>query len=210
MSMSILSAKRFLGGRSGALGLGFVVLAGLGACASAPSKPTTDPPKGLTALDYFPLDSGWKWAYDLDKDGDHGLATYAVLERTPNTAIVQAGLERLSYAVSRDGVAQKEGAAVGDFVIRNPLALGTSWNVSGGRARIAAVGKAVEVPAGTYADCVVVEATREQPSRMTRTTFAPGVGPVEIEVQVAEQGRYVTTVHASLRGVTKPGQDPLM
>jgi hypothetical protein len=182
-----------------ALGL---VLAG---CAGSTPKAAA-PARALTAMDYYPLDPGWKWAYDLEKDGARMLAIYAVLERTPEVAIVSAGDERLTYAVTSEGIAQRDGAVNGDYVLKNPVAAGAAWRVLGGDARIAAVGQSVTVPAGSYSDCVVVETLRNEPSRLTRTTFAPGIGPVALEVQVQQQGRFVTTVRASLRGVTRPGE----
>src|SRR3954462_2934417 len=79
-----------------------VLLLGLGAmgsgCASAPVSPgVAGPGKVASASDYFPLDMGWKWAYDLDRSAEHMLAVYQVRERVPDGAIVQAGDERISY-----------------------------------------------------------------------------------------------------------------
>jgi len=55
----------------------------------------------------------------------------------------------------------------------------------------------------------VVEATRADPVRAVRTTFAPGIGPVVIELQIAVGGELTTVTRATLRALTKPGQDPL-
>lgn len=178
-------------------------------CASSRVVPSAPVARTVLASDYYPLDAGWKWAYDLERQGDHMLAVYSVLERTPESAILQAGEERIEYAVTGQGVAQKEGVTVGDFILKNPIVLGAEWNVFAGKARIISVNQTVTGPGGSYADCVVVEALRSEPTRLSRTTYAPGVGPVEIEVQVQSQGRLVTTMRASLRGATKPGQDPL-
>lgn len=178
-------------------------------CASAPSAPSAPAIRARLASDFYPLDAGWKWAYDLERQGEHMLAVYAVLERTPEAAIVQAGDERIEYAVTAQGVAQKEGVIVGDFVLKNPIVLGAEWNVFAGKARITSVTERVSGPSGEYQACVVVETLRSDPVRLSRTTYAPGIGPVAIEVQVQAQGRFVTTLRASLRGTTKPGQDPL-
>ena len=189
-----------------------VLLAGLGvmSCSTAgPAQRASAPPATRTAADFYPLEPGWKWAYDLEKDGQHMLAVYAVLERTPDTAIVQAGDERLIYAVVRDGVAQKDGTTIGDFVVRNPIVLGAEWSVFAGKARIASVDERISLPSGDYEHCLVVETLRTDPTRLSRTTFAPGVGPIAIEVQVQSQGRFITTMRANLRGATKPGADPL-
>lgn len=181
----------------------------VGGCASTTPAPVAGPPRSASASDYFPLDAGWKWAYELDRAGQHMLAVYSVLERVPDGAIVQAGDQRISYAVTPAGIAMKDGPIVGDFVIKNPVALGASWNVASGTAKIVSVDKAVSGPSGDYKNCVVVEVLRQEPTRLSRTTFAPGVGPVDVEVMVESEGRFVTTTHATLRGATKPGQDPL-
>jgi hypothetical protein len=55
---------------------------------------------------------------------------------------------------------------------------------------------------------VVVEVTRTDPARVTRTVFAPDLGPVALEMQVQEGAKFVTKARARLRAVTKPG-DPL-
>jgi len=193
------------------IGLGCALGLGLSACATTPpTPPATVPEAGRTASDFYPMEPGWKWAYDLEKEGQHLLAVYAVLERTQDTAIVQAGQERLMYAITRDGVAQKDGVTVGDFVIKNPIVLGREWPVFAGTARIVAVDRKVTLPSGEYEHCVVVETVRTDPTRLARTTFAPGLGPIAIETQVQAAGRFVTTMKANLRGTTRPGQDPLV
>lgn len=189
-----------------AVGLGL----GLGSCATpAPPSPVTVADAGRTAADFYPMVPGWKWAYDLERDGQHVLAVYAVLERTRDTAIVQAGQERLMYSITPEGVAQKDGVTVGDFVIKNPIVLGQEWPVFAGTAKIVAVDRRVSLPSGDYEHCMVVETVRTDPTRLARTTFAPGLGPIAIETQVQAQGRFVTTMKANLRGTTRPGQDPL-
>ena len=179
-------------------------------CATTPAAIPAAATKPRSAIDYYPLDAGWKWAYDLDRSGEQMLAVYAVLERTLDTAIVQAGTERLEYAITAQGVAQKEGVTIGDYVLKNPIALGAEWGVFAGKAKITSVDQTVHGTGGAdYTNCIVVESLRTDPVRLSRTTFAPGVGPVAIEVQVQSEGRFVTTMRATLRGATRPGQDPM-
>jgi hypothetical protein len=165
--------------------------------------------KNLDASDYYPMDAGWKWAYDLEKDGQKILAMYAVLERLGEIATVQAGDDRMTYSVTAEGLAQQDGPRRGDFVLRNPIALGNAWQVEGGTAKIVSVGQEVTTDAGRFVGCVVVEVMRALPNRLARTTFAPGVGPLQIEYQVQNGGRFETVMRATLRGLTKPGEDPL-
>jgi hypothetical protein len=188
--------------------VGVLLTVGTG-CATTRAPSSMGASKAHMAADYYPLDAGWKWAYDLERMGEHMLAVYSVLERTPDAAVVQAGEERIEYAVTSEGIAQKEGVTVGDFVLKNPIVLGAEWSVFAGKAKITSVTEKVTSPSGDYTDCVVVEALRSDPARLSRTTFAPGIGPVAIEVQVQSQGKFVTTMRASLRGATKPGQDPM-
>jgi hypothetical protein len=187
--------------------LGGLVLGALGCATGGEGGGAAGPRKNLAAANLYPLETGWKWAYDVEKDGMNILAIYAVLERTGDVAVVQAGDERLTYAVTADGIAQKEGGAVGDFILKNPVSLGAEWPVAGGRAKIVAVDRQVTLePAGSFAGCVVVEVTRTEPVRVVRTTYAPDVGPIALELEVQEGQRFITETRARLRAVTKPGQ----
>jgi hypothetical protein len=179
-------------------------------CASSGVADTPVVPAApLAAVDYYPLQAGWKWSYDIEKDGQHILSFYSVMERIGDSVIVQAGEDRLLYAITPQGIARREGAVLGDFLLKDPIATGASWPVAQGKAQIVSIRQSLTVPAGTYAGCVVVEETRSEPNRIVRTTYAPGVGPVQVELQVQDGGKFVTTTRATLRGVNKPGQDPL-
>jgi D-alanyl-D-alanine carboxypeptidase len=175
-------------------------------CATGGGPPAGIMPRAnLTAADYYPLAPGWKWAYDVEKDGVNILATYVVLEHSGDTTFVQAGDERLAYAVTANGVAQKEGDRVGDYVIKGPVQVGAEWPVEGGRARIASVTSDFKLDSGEhYLGCVIVEVTRTDPVRITRTTFAPDLGPVMLEMQVQDGQKFVTVTRARLRAVTRP------
>jgi hypothetical protein len=177
------------------------------ACAtSGGASETIRPRAGISAADYYPLADGWKWAFDVEQDGTNILATYVVVERKEAVAVIQAGNERLTYVVTPDGVAQFDGNAIGDYVIKNPIRQGAEWPVAGGRARIASVDETLNIESvGRYAGCVTVEVTRSDPARVTRTVFAPDLGPVALEMQVQEGAKFVTTTRARLRAVTKPG-----
>jgi hypothetical protein len=95
--------------------------------------------------------------------------------------------------------------------VKSPVQAGTRWAISGGEAKVSVVARTVTVPAGTFPNCATVEEVRSDPQRVVRTVYAPGVGPIDIEVQVqgASGGAFETAMHASLVGVTRPGEDPL-
>ncbi len=169
----------------------------------------TPPPEDATA--YYPLQSGWKWAYDVDSAGQQILAVYSVTERTADSVVIAAGADRIYYALSPEGIARRDGFSVGDFILRSPVRAGAEWVISAGKARIVSVGRSVTVTAGTFENCATVEETRTNPGRVTRTTYALGVGPISLEQQVHDPltGKFAIATRAVLRGVTRPGEDGL-
>lgn len=186
-----------------------LLLAGCASTGSAVSGPPAPPPE--SAREYYPLMMGWKWAYDIERDNDRILAIYSVLQRDGETAVVQAGNEQMTYSVRDDGIARVEGGRIADFVLKSPIKQGAEWMISEGHARIVSVGQSVTVPAGTFPNCAVVEEVRTNPERVVKTTFAAGVGLVSLEAQLHDQatGKFQVVVRASLRGITRPGEDPL-
>jgi hypothetical protein len=190
------------------LALGFVAALAAG-CATGDAAVKHVPRTGLQAADYYPLAEGWKWAYDLERDGQKILGIYSVIERNADGATIMAGDERLTYAVTPQGLAQMDASGVGDFILKNPLVKDATWPVAGGTARVVSTTEEVTVDAGHFYDCAVVEVTRADPPRLARTVFAPDVGPVVIEVQVQQQdGKFVVATRARLRSATRPGEDP--
>ena len=124
-------------GRSSFLKVVFMAAAigssGVGAlgCGTNPAPQAAQASRSLAAEDYYPLSPGWKWAYDLEREGDRVLAVYSVLERTSEKVVVQAGDDRLTYAVTAAGIAQHDAGSAGDFLLKNPPALGAEWPVFG-------------------------------------------------------------------------------
>jgi hypothetical protein len=78
--------------------------------------------------------------------------------------------------------------------------------VTDGQATIVEAGVQLALPSGTYRDCVVVEEVRGQPSRVTRTTYCKGEGPVAIEMRMYSpmKKEFESMVRASLLSVTRP------
>jgi hypothetical protein len=184
-------------------------LSGL-ACATTQKAPARTPPPEQAAA-YFPLATGWKWAYEIEKGSEKILATYAVLQQVGDTVIIQAGEERNGYAILAEGIARRESLNQGDFILKTPIRAGATWPLAGGQATVIAVGEDVTVPAGTFPNCAVVEETRTNPDRVLRTTYAAGVGPIALEYQVSnpETRKFTVVLHARLLGFTRPGEDPL-
>jgi hypothetical protein len=176
------------------------------ACATSKSSLGAATSSANAALDYYPLLPGWGWAYDVERDGQKVLALYSVAECRDNVAVVKNGDARIEYLVQPEGIARREGTLPGDYLVRLPMSVGATWPVAGGQATVAEAGKDLALPSGTYRDCAVVEETRNQPERVTRTTYCKGVGPVAVEMRVYNPRKldFETVVRATLLSVTRP------
>jgi hypothetical protein len=88
-------------------------------------------------------------------------------------------------------------------ILKAPLEPGRAWTFERQRWRVVAVGARVTVPAGTFEGCVVVEdEALEAGAHRGRVTYAPGVGPVVVEV-----GRERRVAIAVARGRAAPRGD---
>src|SRR5262249_46562732 len=160
---------------------------GLGCATAGPAQPST----ASTPEAFFPLAPGNAWSYDVD-----GTLVVVRVEARDGTDVRMGDF---GYQVRPAGIVR---VPPGKYVLKLPLEMGTSWELpGGGRARIVQAGARVATPAGTFAGCVVVEEADDAGVR-TRTTFAPGVGPVDV---VVSGGGSVT--HAVLRGFTRAGDE---
>ena len=182
-----------------------VVLSSTG-CATAKSAPGAGGTAGNTALDYYPLLPGWGWAYDVESEGRKVLALYSVAEVRDNVAVINSGDMRMEYLVRPDGIVRREDGLPGDYLVKLPMSAGTAWAITGGGATVTEVEQTVVMPSGSYHGCAMVEEARSEPSRVTRTTYCKGIGPVRMEMRVYNPRRldFETMVSATLRGVTSP------
>src|SRR5258707_13641937 len=104
------------------LALAALLLEGFGCATTDTGAAAHVPRTGLTAADYYPLAEGWKWAYDLEKDGEKILGIYSVVERSEGGATILAGTEKLTYSVTPQGIAQMDSGGGADYVLKNPPA----------------------------------------------------------------------------------------
>ena len=163
------------------------VVALLCACATAPAAGPAAP---SGAEEFFPLAAGNAWSYDADG----ALIILKVKAREG----ARADLGDFAYEVRPDGIVR---LPPGKYVLQWPATFGREWELpGGGRARITATDANVSTPAGDYAGCLVVEETDTHGMR-TLTTFARGVGPVDVLVTSGGM-----TTHAKLRGFPRAGE----
>lgn len=151
----------------------------------------TTAPAGNPAEEFFPLAAGNAWSYDVD-------GTLVILKVQARNGD-RAELADFAYEVRKDGIVR---TPPGKYVLQWPATFGREWTLpDGGHARISATDGRVSTPAGDYTGCVVVEEI-DPLGKRTITTFARGVGPVDV---IVTSGSVVT--HAKLRGFTRAGDD---
>jgi hypothetical protein len=183
-----------------------LALALCSSCASSHGQSRRSPAAGGGALDYYPLLSGWGWAYDIEREGATVLALYSVAEQRADMAVVKHGAETIAYVLLPDGIARREGDHLGDYILKTPVRAGLVWPLAAGTATVTEIARNVALPSGVYSDCAVVEEARLDPRRVARTTYCRDVGPVEIEMRVYDTlgQAYETVIHARLRSVQRP------
>jgi hypothetical protein len=165
------------------VGLG-AALVGVGGCAGRQQVAETResrPAESLSA--YYPLSVGNRWTYRVNGRQD----------RTVDVEVLKE--EDGFFHDNQGGQLTVDGFGVRDrkrYLLRGPLAEGTQWtNVvsvsSTERYRILQAGVPCQAPAGTFEQCVRVEARNRVDAATTLVnalTFAEGVGLVRVEVSV--------------------------
>jgi hypothetical protein len=153
---------------------------GQGAAAPVATKPAAS---GSSVEQFFPLEEGRIYHYVTSEGGETGMLVAKVHRTDPTHGELRLSNATKRFVFSPDSVAYDTGA----FILKGPIAVGTSWpGEHGGTTRIATVDAAPKVPSGTYASCVqTVEEGGRPPGAKYVTTYCPGVGMVLLEIQVA-------------------------
>jgi hypothetical protein len=181
------------------------LLALLASCAHSPRA------GGSTRLaDYYPLAVGAEWTWEDQSPqlpaGGPALRTVRVLERTADGYYRDSARGEL-----------RVGACIEDRVrslLCGPIAVGTRWSsiltpTSTESFEIVAVGERVLTPAGAFDGCVRVRANMRAAADtelINEISYAPGVGPVRIEVIAVGSGKAVPQFRALLRSYRLGGK----
>lgn len=188
-------------------GLAFVIACSLGAGAAAPAcspSPATAPIRPVpatTVRDFYPLAPGAVWSYRVRVPGDDGGVFTTTRVEAVSGALVDLASEgrRFRYRVEDRAILKTE---AGYPLLQAPLVRDASWPIPGaGSVTVADVGRVVETAAGRFADCIVVREEVQDLGIRLETTYAPGVGPVLIEVWMSG----VPAKRAELQSYTFPG-----
>jgi len=185
----------------------FLALPLLGLLAGCAHPPRAPGGSGRPA-DYYPLAVGAEWTWEDQSPqlpgGRPVLRTVRVQERTRDGFYKDNARGEL-----------RVGACVEDrsrSLLCGPIAVGTRWvsvlsPASTEHYEIVAVGERVVVPAGAFEGCVRVRSnTRASADTelINEISYAPGVGPVRIEIITVVKGQAATQLRAVLRA-HRPG-----
>ncbi|MEM1032026.1 MAG: hypothetical protein AAGN82_16880 [Myxococcota bacterium] len=149
--------------------------------AGAGSAPIAAGASGTEAERFFPLREGHIHSYRLETgEGQAGVVTIKSRRLDAQSGALQMPSGRRDFTYDADGIRLGAG---GPYFLRWPLAEGQSWRGDrGATVTIAAVGATVDVPAGTYRDCVKTIERRggDRPVQID-TTICPDVGIVILQ-----------------------------
>ena len=184
--------------------IALTLLAALAACAH--------PPKAgggaARPADFYPLAVGAEWTWEDQSPqlpaGRPALRTVRVLERGPDGFFKDSARGELRVGTCVEDRSRS--------LLCGPIAVGTRWSsvltpTSTENYEIVAVGERVETPAGRFDGCVRVRANMRASADtelINETSYAPGVGPVRIEVVAVGDGKAVPQFRALLRA-HRPG-----
>lgn len=140
---------------------------------------------GSQAERFFPLADGMVYTYGtLNEVGEQGLLVARVHRTDGMHGELRFPTGSKAFEIAPDGVVLRGRGGETSYVLKLPLAVGTSWRGEhGGQSRILNVDTAITTPAGRYEGCVqtLEERLGDRPTRYS-TTFCPDVGVVQIEV----------------------------
>ena len=179
--------------------LALPLLAVLAGCAHAPR---TANPQARPA-DYYPMAIGSEWTWEDQSPqlpaGTPSLRTVRVLERSRDGYFKDSARGELRPAACVEDRARA--------LLCGPIAVGTTWTsvlspTSSERYEIVSIDERVVTPAGTFEGCVKVRAVTHAAANtelINEISYAPGVGPVRIEVIAVANGKAVPQFRAVLR-----------
>jgi hypothetical protein len=149
-----------------------------------PNEGVANAASGSPAERFFPLVDGMVYTYQtVNEVGEEGMLVARVHRTDQRRGELRYPSGNKQFELLPDGVAVQTRGGGPSYVLKLPLAEGTSWlGEHGGKSRILKVGVAVDTPAGHYEGCVqtLEERLGDRPTRYS-TTFCPDVGVVQIE-----------------------------
>ena len=150
-----------------------------------PSEGQKDVASGSSMERFFPLVDGMVYTYTtMNEVGEEGLLVARVYRTDAGHGELRFPTGSKSFEYTPDGVMLHKRGGETVYVLKAPMAVGTSWpGENGGKSRILTVNASIDTPAGHYDGCfqTLEERGGDRPVRFA-TTFCPDVGVVSLEV----------------------------
>lgn len=150
-----------------------------------PSEGAKDVASGSAMERFFPLVDGMVYTYTtVNEVGEEGFLVARVFRADAGHGELRFPTGAKAFEFTPDGVMLRKRGGETFYVLKAPLAVGTSWpGENGGKSRILSVNATIDAPAGHYDGCVqtLEERLGDHPVRFA-TTFCPDVGVVNLEV----------------------------
>lgn len=190
----------------GGVVLGMLALGQVGCAKRVEAEEEKPPADSAKLAEYYPLAVGNSWTYAVNGRGDRPVEVKILKEEDGFFQDSQGGLLQVDTFGVRD---QKR------YLLRGPVEPGRTWtNVvsvsSTERYQILQAGFPCQAPAGSFQNCVQVEARNRvdgQTTLINTLTFAPGVGIVSIQLEAERDGRRIRQTWLELTSYkVKPGQ----
>ena len=152
--------------------------------------------------DYFPLSISNRWLYESSEGGPTTpvTETWEVVSQQGQGYVMRVQQSLLAkdaptefVSASSDGVVRqpsdmrREDKAL-QFILKPPMAVGTTWKTTAGRYEITALNALAAVPAGIFEDCIEVTFWSQNGQAKAVTLYAPGVGMVQRDESFAILG----------------------
>jgi hypothetical protein len=151
----------------------------------APGSGQQNAMSGSKAERFFPLVDGMVYTYaTFNEVGEQGLLVARVHRSDGLRGELRFPTGAKAFEIAPDGIMLRSRSGEASYVLKLPLAVGTSWRGEhGGQSRILSTETVIQTPAGRYEGCVqtLEERLGDRPTRYS-TTFCPEVGVVQIEV----------------------------
>ena len=155
-------------------------LAVLSACASGGSTGGVK----FRFTDYYPLKVGNTWTYRATSFGDtneSAILTAKVTGEKGGVYTIAQGQGTFSYTYDKFGLMKVKSRA---YLLKDPIVSGATWQVTiegmQGTAKVIEAGVKIDVPAGTYESCAIIEEVFAGITKLV-SSYCPGVGLVRLE-----------------------------
>lgn len=175
--------------------LGIVLLGSLSGCPATQTRTTPIGTKddALRLEDYFPLHLGSRWTYQIHS---HITKSDLKFERKIIRKQGRTFFDNANGQYHYDTYGVREGLR---YLLKYPLQVGNRWLSVVGvteveRYQIVSTKRTVQVPAGTYTNCIVVSSQKKVGRQDTLESlfyFAPQIGFVKIAIALERNGQKI-------------------